>query len=317
MNKWMYTTIKPNTRLCDMVMPGSHDACMYMLTDDHGKVRTKSDNKIITQNLSILDQLMSGVRMFDIRIYKNKAMQLHAGHFTEQKITGGGKGKSDRFGGFGPSLIDILDQVRTFLDRLPSSKETVVLKFSHVHADNRNQLVSEVMKVLGNKLYRNNKLTTIGDRQIGEMRGKVIAIFEKGFVGTGASKCHVINFENAKSKTRWETATNKGGKLILRGVYSNKRQLKNIIKKQATLLAEWNKIYRQPIYHGELMQLYWTSTWHPGSPLGSAQNIELNTTPLWVPEARQKLCELIKLYKPNVTIMDFASEAKCRLILGQ
>jgi hypothetical protein len=308
MNDWMATTISNNRRLADILIPGSHDACMYMMTNKNGQPKDPS-SKVITQYLSIYEQLQSGTRFFDIRIYRNKSGALHAGHFAEQK----GKGKAD-MGDFGPSLTDVLEQVGDFMNEDPGRNETVILKFSHVHSSNREGVIQEVVNVLGNKLYRKKRDLTVGSERMHALRGKVIAIYESGFVGKMLQANTVVNFENKKSKRRFEPSQNKEGRFILRGEFSNKRHLSEIYKIQQGHMQAWNNIYREPAYRGEMMQLYWTATWHVGSnPL--KMSVAKNTEPLWKPAGKNQLRGLISRYHPNIVMVDFADEDKNSYIL--
>ncbi len=88
-------------------------------------------------------------------------------------------------------------------------------------------------------------------------------------------------------------------------------------KKQVNYLKSWKKVFSKPKFQGELMQLYWTSTWVFGKdPLGRAQNIRRNNEPLWLPTARAKLKFLINNYKPNIVLVDFANVDKNYTIFG-
>ncbi len=314
-NNWMDRTVGNNKKLCEILIPGSHDACMYEVTRKKGPRLLVNDSYIITQDLSIKDQLMHGTRFFDIRVYDNHG-ELHAGHFMSKIATQiVGKGRAD-IGGFGPSLWDVLLQVRDFLNEEESRRETVILKFSHIHKNYRAKVMKHVIETLGDKLYEKYPTGTVGMRPFGGLRGKVITIYEKGFVWTRQRANTVINYENKKGNEVFDACENKTGKLILRGYFSNKRSLNNMLKKQVQLLAGWRKIYNQNIYRGELMQLYWTSTWHPGTRIGGKQNIRRNTDPLWLPTARAKLKFLIKNYKPNIVLVDFANVDKNYTIFG-
>jgi hypothetical protein len=276
-----------------------------MQTDNVGNPKVRPSSRVITQELSIEGQLQSGTRFFDLRIYRNHKGRLHAGHFAEFLVK---KGTAD-MGGFGPSLEDVLLQVLDFLNTPDSSRETVILKFSHIYKDARTKVIDEVIRRVGAKLYRKNNNITVGAERFQNLRGKVIAIFEKGFVGTGPRTNMVINFENKKGSKAFAPTTEKTGKLILRGEYSNKRQLGDIVKKQKKNMEGWNQVSSSPAFAGELMQLYWTSTWHIGSPLW-AGSVRKNTEGIWTKRGRLELGKLILNYKPNIVLVDFANADK-------
>ncbi len=313
MHDWMST--KPgNTRLCDLLIPGSHDACMYMLTNNRGGPKANKSS-VITQNKTIAEQLACGTRFFDIRIYKNKAGKLHAGHFAEKLCA---KGKAD-LGAYGPSLQDVLKQIYTFIKTPASNQETVIIKFSHIHASNTGAVMQEVFDQLGTTLFRKRGAYgnfTIGNIPLMAVRGKVIAIYDKNFHASGPRADTVITYENPKDDHAWDIIGDKHGMLILRGKYANRRSLSDIVKKQTALLAKWDKVHVNPAFGGEMMQLYWTSTYNPLKSKPFTTNIEKNTRPLWDDDGKKKLSFLIKHYHPCVVLVDFADQAKNLLILN-
>lgn len=319
MDDWMSRLGSRNEKFGDIVIPGSHDAGMYIHCDWSGNEKRNPSASVITQDRSIFQQLGHGYRMFDLRVYRNNKRRLHCGHFPEISFgkLGGGRGKRDILGGFGASLYDVLADVVRFLRRDNSQNETVILKFSHIHEDNHRDVMEMVYRTIDTKLYDHGRdRRTIGSIPIRELRGKVIAIYEEGFVGRGPYQYKVINFMNPKKDETWDRIDRmeKLNKLILRGYYSNKRQYKDMKKKQIRLLQEWNRQGGKASFRGELMQLYWTSTWHPGSPLHK-MNIKNNTAPLWKDSSRNELTNLIRRYKPNVVITDFADASKAYTIL--
>jgi hypothetical protein len=220
----------------------------------------------------------------------------------------------------------VLKDVNDFLSTQNSKKETVILKFSHIHEKNRSAVMSEVNKQLRAFLIdrRLGNLATVGNMPLGLLRGKVLAIYEEGFVGEGPYKDLVINFINPKKKKKneemaWKklSENEKKFKLIIRGYYANKRSYKSLATHQTEkILKQWKKNGGKKGYPGELLQLYWTSTWHPGCKLGDQQNIAGNTAPLWTKSAIENLKKLIVEYKPNVVITDFADKWKAEIIIS-
>lgn len=176
-----------NTRtLRNIVIPGSHDAGLWRVAG-HGL----RSGHVVTQLYDIRGQLDHGCRLFDFRVFnynatgRTTAKDLRFGHFAEKVGFIGGRGNS-MMGRFGPKLIEALDDVTDFLDDNPY--ETVILRFSHINADNRPLVVDTVKDRLDRYLYTTNaggqlNLCTIPLGQRGglhSLRGKVLAIFDRG-----------------------------------------------------------------------------------------------------------------------------------------
>jgi hypothetical protein len=107
-NNWM-AAFPDNTRLEQLVMPGSHDACIYELRDTCAEVDWVRQSSI-TQFLTIGEQLEAGTRFFDIRLYKDRdSGVLRPGHFPDKGSSSKGMGE------YGPPFDDIVTQIKTFL----------------------------------------------------------------------------------------------------------------------------------------------------------------------------------------------------------
>jgi len=322
MHEWMFRNIDDGSRLSDIVIPGSHDAGMWCHYSKAGTLKQPPSASVVTQDLSINHQLRAGYRMFDLRIYTGPGGALHCGHFPELFKR---RGKTDPvLGGFGASLEGVLQQVQVFMSSV-GTRETVILKFSHIKTGNRREVVRTVARTLDQYLYNPHRQPdTIGNIPLGRLRGKVLAVYESKFQDAlrtlPLNRRKAIVCRNEKGKSGWNriTSLQKARVLILRGEYSNKRQHKDVSKKQfANAKNWWIKCQGKPECRGELMQIYWTSTFNPlgGSPLWKS-NIRTNTTPLWERRGRADLEDLIGNYRPNIVITDFASENKARFILN-
>lgn len=114
-SNWMseLLKIKPNVRLNEITMPGSHDAGMYSTSSCFVSAaewtRTQSD--------SIANQLRRGSRYFDLRVYYDGA-NYRIGHFGNFLGVPGGC--------YGPTLADVLNQVKTFIQSKSGHSETIV-----------------------------------------------------------------------------------------------------------------------------------------------------------------------------------------------
>ena len=150
------------------------------------------------------------------------------------------------------------------------------------------------------------------------LREKVLAIYEGGFVGQGPYKPKVINFINPKGKKAWDKKNiiEKRWLLILRGYYANRRRISSVKDHQEnSIMKNWQKNGGKAGNPGELLQLYWTSTFN-WTNLLAPKNILHNTAEFWDANAVRVLKRLIFRYQPNIVITDFADEAKANAIIG-
>lgn len=317
LDTWM-SEIDDDRTLSSLRIPGSHDAGIYEEWTGN-RPKPSPDAAIITQSHSIYDQLQSGYRMFDIRVYSN-SRQLHVGHFAELL----GKGKAD-FGGYGPPFTTILADIRRFLTGDGHNRECVILKISHIKSGNRDGVISAINETLGGDqsvLYKPGRPTrhaTVGLTPLGELRGKCIVTYEKGFEGKDTVGTYApVSFLNPKGADAISVLApdKRYARLILRGEYSNKRTITNIHARQRDRLIEWERVKRDGNRRGEMMQLYWTATWHVGCQLGEQTNIRRNTDAIWTDENLGRLRTLIRTYEPAVIITDFADATKANAILG-
>ncbi len=168
-HSWMtlgFDSIK-NLTLTDLALPGSHDAGMY--TSGYLTVFDK------TQDLTIYQQLVEGIRYFDLRP-----------SFTD-KQTGN---PNDNFFVYhgpwnGPSLLDILNDVVGFMS--DHGRELVLLKFSHYRdfTDARYvQLMNLVAIMLGPWLYTqplNVRLAKVPMQDFIGTQGRVLVLCDGGY----------------------------------------------------------------------------------------------------------------------------------------
>ncbi len=109
--------------LKQIVIPGSHDAAMYVFTGVKSLDLSGYTENAKTQNQSVYDQLCGGVRFFDLRptVHKNvpilSSEAIYLYHGTAVTM-------------YGPKLADVISDVKAFMGR-PGCQEVVILKFSH------------------------------------------------------------------------------------------------------------------------------------------------------------------------------------------
>ncbi|MCR8557733.1 hypothetical protein KXD93_08775 [Mucilaginibacter sp. BJC16-A38] len=173
--KWMEQTLFPkkaNYSLKDIIMPGSHDAGMSVLTATGGQQKgTINECNVLTQIQNIKGQLNSGMRMFDLRIglYKDSLYAKHASSDCMDDAIGGG---------FGEKFSTILHDLKDFLNT--NKKETVVLSFSHFCTKEASmaKIAQFIIDSLGKEHIYANGGKKLSDVTLNELAGKAIMVFE-------------------------------------------------------------------------------------------------------------------------------------------
>lgn len=162
---------KMHYTLKDIVIPGSHDAGMSVLTATGGQQKgTINECNTLTQSQNIKTQLNEGLRMFDIRIgeFNKELYTKHSSSDCMADAVGGG---------YGENFADVLDGIKQFLNT--NKKEFVLLTLSHfcekeasakrVADEMVNKLGKDVVYIIDKPLQE----TTLAD-----VAGKVILTFE-------------------------------------------------------------------------------------------------------------------------------------------
>lgn len=173
--RWMEQVIQPlqsNKTLKDIVIPGSHDAGMSILTATGGQQKgTINECNTLTQQLNIEKQLHAGIRMFDFRIGTYNGM-LYTKHSSSDCMT------EALGGGYGERLQPIGLAIRKFLQSNP--QEIVLASFSHFCEQETplQHLKDSLIYWVGmDHLYTADK-TSIGDVSLKELAGKAVLSFE-------------------------------------------------------------------------------------------------------------------------------------------
>ncbi|MDN3549289.1 phosphatidylinositol-specific phospholipase C domain-containing protein [Mucilaginibacter aquaedulcis] len=212
---WMEDTLFPvkgNLTLKDIVIPGSHDAGMSALNGTGG-TQSGSINpcNTLTQKQNIGKQLNAGIRMFDLRVgsFKNSIYTKHSSSDCMAEAMGGG---------YGERFKDILDSVKTFLDR--NRKEFIILTFSHFCQKEApaSKVADTIIQMLGKERVFNNQSKSIDQIKLNDLAGKVIVTFEQY---ASPDKLIDSNSMADKAKTflnfrRAYAATNQIAKLLTR-----------------------------------------------------------------------------------------------------
>jgi len=173
---WMQDVLlnsKGDYTLKDIVIPGSHDAGMSVLTAAAGlQSQTINECNTLTQTQNISKQLNAGMRMFDLRIgsYKNILYTKHCSSDCMAEAIGGG---------YGEKLHTILTDIKSFLKK--NTKEIVILNFSHFceKETSNKDLADTIVQALGADLVYRNSGKNINEVKLSELAGKVVVLFER------------------------------------------------------------------------------------------------------------------------------------------
>ncbi len=174
-NKWMEQFLaadKSQKTLKDIVIPGSHDAGMSVLTATGGQQKgTINACNTLTQLISIEEQLMKGIRMFDLRVGKHNQMLYtkHAASDCMEDAIGGG---------YGERLKTVALGLKKFLQ--VNSNEIVLISFSHFCEKEAplKELQDSLINWIGEDQIYKNTAVAIADVPLKQLAGKVILSFE-------------------------------------------------------------------------------------------------------------------------------------------
>lgn len=162
---------KMHYTLKDIVIPGSHDAGMSVLTATGGQQKgTINECNTLTQTQNIKTQLDQGLRMFDIRIgeFNKELYTKHSSSDCMSEAVGGG---------YGEKFDDVLSGMKQFLQT--NNKEFVLLTLSHFceKEASAQRVADEMINKLGKDMvYVINK--PLHETTLADVAGKVILTFE-------------------------------------------------------------------------------------------------------------------------------------------
>lgn len=301
-SSWMRDVVKrrPDVTLSTLMIPGSHDAGIYTITNAFDTA-TKNDPAVaIAQGRRVSGQLAAGSRYFDVRVY-NYYGTLYTGHWTAIPVLGD-------YGGTGALLNDVLNDVKAFLQSPAGSDEVVILKFSHTHdADSTPIIVKRVQDILGGLLYHYELGTAVNLAKVPltDLKGRVLAVFDTEFkdeiaTNKGILPYHDVPIEPTPAERQHTSALwvydHWANDVALRDMY--KDQLEKVFKYSA-----WNQDY--------LFLLSWTCSGKPGVVL-DVEVLAGMANP-WLPRA---LMAIPVSNTPNVVLLDFVDPFVCGLILA-
>lgn len=263
-NNWM-ASLDDNVTLPQVILPGSHDACMYEARP--GSDRT-TVNSVVTQFHTIRGQLDLGTRFFDIRVYKDRDSGiLRPGHFADKKSS------SRILGEYGPQFINVVQDVKEFLEA--NTGEVVIIKFS-LSKSAKDLAIQMIESAWDGILFDSNAKVNLASVKMGQLRGKLLALFDDE-VGNKSSKLHLVS-KKVPSSNDAVTSLNKLNRSILYidGEAPQQNNLASVMQKQKEAFKESAK--RGPLApHLRMWYLTITSLWHDIFSGMSAFNVENNT----------------------------------------
>jgi hypothetical protein len=338
-----YYGLGATRKLNEIVVAGTHDAGI-----------TSGGSGVQTQTLNILEQALAGVRFFDIRIAAAVTSQTHASgrpvaelrafhaddkvvmkldrkvvlqggtnpvHVTQSKLAGGA---------FGLALTDMLQQARNFVHSDVGRSEFLMLKFDK--CTNWPLIADACREVLGLALYTAGG--NLNTKTLGDLRGKVVVLFSSSGFKELASTKGILKFKNLTAEGASYESVYDGLQYYGKGgtsPFNPNNKLEQNIKKQSKLMAGAESMGNPEV----IGMMYWTTTgliesikkrddgmWDApniwkmkalwGQGLGDYVDARVSLpSPNAMAQGQQR-----RRFFPNIVMIDFADNAKCRQIRG-
>jgi hypothetical protein len=338
-----YYEVGKTRLLHEVVIAGTHDAGI-----------TGGGKNVQTQTLNILQQAMTGVRFFDIRVAAAVTSQTHGAtgkpiaelrafhaddavtfKFNRNVVLKGGNApvnvKQSKLaaGAFGLGLTTMLEQARDFVASPVARNEFLMLKFDK--CTNWGHIADACEATLGASLYKGGG--NLNNKSLDDLRGKVIVLFSaKGIGEMGRPRPGILRFKNLSGEGEAYEPVFEGLQYYGKGGTNPLNPLgktKQNIKKQTKLMAGAVAVQNPEI----VGMMYWTTT-------GLFESIKKRDRGMWDPPNISKMKALwgqgfgnfvdgfISLpstnpmakaqqrhrFFPNIVMIDFADHAKCKQI---
>lgn len=342
-----YYGLGGHRRIHEIIFAGSHDAAItsgksHAQTQDLNIAR-QADAGVRLFDLRILAHGgENGASLVGYHGYakKSKVHNMHSTHTKNSRDIKVSSGMST--GTVGLKLSNMLEQAKGFVNR-GDTKEFLILKFDKC----KNwQLIAEYcVNILGDNIYKDNgkefsKLT------LNDLARKVVCVFNDSAMQeiSQGSEDGILGFKSLKSKSGPTKAYNpkyrgmqyfgKGGTNPYKFYKTNNKKMSENYNKQKKLLLQMANAedLQSPNVLG---MMYWTAT-------GSLSSIRERDEVLWARTGVHKMSRLwregleasvshqmelerikclerggvsrMKAFFPNIVMIDFASEDKCRTI---
>ncbi|MBD0254880.1 MAG: hypothetical protein ICV83_04100 [Cytophagales bacterium] len=281
-------TLNDPVRLDQIMMPGSHDAGMSVLS--HCAPPFGAGGYTQTQSGSIGQQLAAGSRYFDIRVdYDHEALVTYH--------------RTGAWGCNGEALKDVLDQTQAFLSAHPG--ETAILKFSHIRdygdhdpADIK-QRINAFLGAYNAVIYQNpSAAVNLAGVTLGSARGKMILVFDyPEYVNPATGRFRYLDGSTVQP----------GANLTVYDAYSNTSDYNTM---KADQLQKWQQ-------HGGLGQGYffllsWTLTASPPGSTIETLAAEANGN---LPGVLHDQIISAGAGKPNIVYIDFMNSTTAQSII--
>ncbi len=322
--------------LRQIVMPGSHDAGVYGTAQVILRTPSLVNREYtVCQHSDFSKQAAAGSRFFDCRVFFRKlpqtertGKQLYAkpgqatqkfentlGHFAREKVS---RSQQPSMGGFGGTLAVILRDALEFVLAHPT--EFIILRFSHTY--HPTECVDEIKRIIRDQRYANAVFKEQGNlatRRIGDLRGKVIMVFDEKF------NHHITPTEGIlRFKKYSDGLTNISG-LSTCGTFSSSLKMSKV---HEGAMSAVNKHLAHPADPGHLHFVYWQQT---AGIIGEKDVLKTTVAPRkpgqqWSGGAHANLAdfaaELKQLYDnnrgrmpANVVSHDFVTSDTCEKII--
>jgi hypothetical protein len=342
-----YFELGGDKQLNEIVFAGSHDAG---ITSGDENVKTQSldiegqaragvrifDLRIAATSGAKVDGVKSvELKTFHAPSLKNETKSRHLPGVGTVELE---RSKFNKGGDWGLGLDEILGGAKRFVQSDAGKTEFLLLKFDK--STNWTWIAEACTRLLGNTIYKSGG--NLNTTKLKDLQGKVVVLFS----GSGASECRVrfgpedgiLTWKNLYDKKTGGAAYDpkhvglqyygKGGTSL----NPFKDKIKNNIEKQGKLMRGAKAFGLEEV----IRMMYWTSTgltesietrndtmWAPPNVVkmkklwkeGLEEYIEY-TNPLALPEGSPAVGPTRKRYMPNIVMIDFATDAKCRIIRG-
>ncbi|WP_153799953.1 hypothetical protein [Foetidibacter luteolus] len=237
---WMQDLLMPHKAsymLNEIVLPGSHDAGMSVLSGIGGQQQSSiNECNTLTQMHNIGKQLQAGLRMFDLRIgtYDSAYHTKHCSSDCMADAIGGG---------YGEPLKPILTDTREFLHK--NRGEVVIFNFSHFcnRETPTKELAEYVVKTLGEDIVFKSNGRALHEVTLKDAAGKAIILFEQYVHPDGIVDSSAIA-DASKAFINWRRA------------YAATNDLNKLVKAEETFFAG----IKDGVSNNDLIRLDWQLT---------------------------------------------------------
>jgi len=300
---WM-SRLPDETAVKDIMMPASHDSGMSEL--HHTNFFAKFNKETVkTQKNSVFEQLMCGVRYFDLRV-----------DFDHDELVT--YHRTDAIGSNGQSCRTVFMQACDFLKEHKS--ETFIFKISHLRnydEHNPDDILNkflEYVKDFNDYIYQFGNAKNLHKITLKELRGKILMVYDVDKNGIPDSSKGTFRYKDAGNDRIDSISDNL---LSVYDKYSNEYEYEKMKNDQ---LAKWEKNGNQS--ETKLFLLSWTLT------LDTIKTIEGvfcsdYTNEALAEKANGHLAEVLsdcivkkEYVKPNMVYLDYIDSKLCEEIIA-